>query len=94
MESIRQRVNISGQVQGVFFRESARQRARELRLNGWVRNRQDGRVEAVFEGKPEAVEEIIRWCQEGPSGAQVSGVEVVEEETDEPLPGFSIRRTE
>jgi acylphosphatase len=93
-EAVRRRVRISGMVQGVFFRHSTRERARELGLAGWVRNRSDEAVEAVFQGPPEAVDEIIRWCHRGPPGARVVTVEVVQEPPNEPLAGFSIRRTE
>jgi acylphosphatase len=93
-ELVRRRVRISGMVQGVFFRQSTRDRARELGLAGWVRNRSDGAVEATFQGTPEAVEEMLRWCHQGPPGARVAAVEVIEEASHEPLAGFSIRRTE
>lgn len=66
---------ISGRVQGVFFRQSARDLAERHGLSGWIRNRADGRVEAVFEGAPPDVEHAVRWCRQGPSGAQVSGFE-------------------
>jgi acylphosphatase len=93
MEVIQRRVIISGEVQGVFFRDSTRQRARELGLAGWVRNRQDGRVEAVFQGQSQAVEKMVGWCHEGPPGARVTGVKVDEEHAEESFPGFSIRGT-
>jgi acylphosphatase len=85
---------ISGLVQGVFFRQSTRQRARELGLTGWVRNRFDGKVEALFQGQAEVVDEMISWCHQGPPGAQVTAVETVDEAAEGPLPGFSIRGTE
>jgi acylphosphatase len=92
--AIQRRVTVSGQVQGVFFRDSTRQRAKELGLVGWVRNRYDGSVEAVFQGPPQAVAEMLEWCHQGPSGAHVSEVEVVDEEPDHSFPGFSVRGTE
>ena len=73
------RVIVTGRVQGVFFRSSCAGRAREEGVTGWVRNRADGRVEAVFEGRPQAVENLLTWCREGPSEASVAGVEVSEE---------------
>ena len=94
MQQIQRRVMISGRVQGVFFRQTTRQRARELDVQGWVRNRLDGRVEALFYGPPQAVEAIVRWCREGPPGADVAAVEVVEESTSDLRAGFHIRRTE
>jgi acylphosphatase len=86
----RVRVLVSGQVQGVFFRVMCERRARDLDLGGWVRNLRDGRVEAVFEGRADDVDAAVAWCREGPPGARVTSVEVVEE----PLEGerdFRIR---
>ncbi len=77
--TIRRRVVVSGRVQGVFFRASCTDRARAEGVSGWVRNRSDGRVEAAFEGPPEAVERMIAWCGHGPSQARVTGVEVIDE---------------
>ncbi len=67
---------ISGKVQGVGYRYSTLNVARKLGLNGWVRNLPDNRVEAVFEGAAEVVEEMIRWCHLGPTGAVVEDVQV------------------
>ena len=78
-------------MQGVFFRDSARQRAGELGLAGWVRNLPDGRVEAVFEGTREKVREMVRWCEEGPSHAGVEDVEAEFEAPGEDLDGFEVR---
>jgi len=72
-------VSIEGRVQGVFFRASCVERARELGLAGWVRNALDGRVEAEFEGEPEAIEQMVAWCREGPPYARVDGVNVRED---------------
>jgi acylphosphatase len=76
----RARAVISGRVQGVFFRAEARQRARSLGLAGWVQNRPDGAVEAAFEGSREAVESMLRWCDQGPTGARVDAVDVTWEQ--------------
>ncbi len=76
MDKVRGRVIISGFVQGVFFRAHTHERALGLGIKGWVRNRPDGTVEAVFEGERDKVEEIIGWCNKGPSGARVNGVSV------------------
>ena len=94
MERDQRRVLISGRVQAVFFRQTTRDRARELGLHGWVRNRTDGRVEAVFQGPPEAVAEMVAWCHHGPPHARVEHVEILEEPPTDPFPGFSIRHTE
>lgn len=72
------------------FRFAAVRAAESRAVSGWVRNRSDGTVEAVFEGEPEAVEAMVRWCKEGPRGAGVAGVDVVEERP-EGLNGFGIR---
>jgi acylphosphatase len=67
-------------VQGVFFRDDCRREAVAAGVTGWVRNRGDGRVEAVFEGEPDAVDRLVSWCRTGPPSARVSDVEVVAEE--------------
>jgi acylphosphatase len=75
-ELARAHARIRGRVQGVFFRDEARSRARTRNVAGWVRNDTDGTVEAVFEGGREAVESLLRWCERGPSGARVDAVDV------------------
>ena len=87
----RARVRVSGQVQGVFFRDSTRQKAEELGLAGWVRNMPDGHVEALFEGPSEKVEEIVRWCKEGPQHASVENVDTDFESAGGDLEGFEVR---
>lgn len=77
-------------MQGVFFRDTTRRQAIARGVAGWVRNRPDGTVEAVFEGEPEAVEALLAFCRQGPRGAQVDRVEVGEEEPEE-LTGFEVR---
>ena len=77
---MRRRILVSGRVQGVFYRDSCRRRAAELGVLGWVANRDDGRVEAVFEGDDEAVAAMIAWARHGPAHARVRTVEVSEEE--------------
>ena len=81
---------ISGRVQGVFFRDTMRQRAQAAGVAGWVRNTPDGAVEAVFEGDPEGVDQLVEFARHGPSRAEVAGVEVAEEEP-EGLSGFEVR---
>jgi acylphosphatase len=87
---IRRRVVIHGWVQGVFFRDTVRRRARVAGIAGWVRNNWDGTVEAVFEGEAGAVERLIDFCRQGPRGAQVDRVEVIDEDP-EGFSGFEIR---
>jgi acylphosphatase len=77
--SVRRRVMVTGRVQGVWFRETCARLARAAGVTGWIRNRPDGRVEAVFEGEPEAVDGLVMWCRRGPPRAVVTGVEVGEE---------------
>jgi acylphosphatase len=72
----RAHVVVHGRVQGVFFRDETQRRARSLGVAGWVANRQDGAVEAVFEGRRDAVESMVEWCGRGPSGASVDDVQV------------------
>jgi acylphosphatase len=81
---------VSGEVQGVFFRYETRQRARRLGVAGWVRNNPDGRVEAVFEGPDDAVDELVAWCRQGPEKADVREVEVRDEDP-EGLDNFEVR---
>jgi acylphosphatase len=90
MASVRRRVVVRGHVQGVFFRDSVRRLAERSGVTGWVANRPDGTVEAIFEGEPESVERMVDFCRHGPRGAQVDGVEVAEEEPAR-LSGFEVR---
>jgi acylphosphatase len=69
-------LNIQGKVQGVFYRKWTIETANKLGLHGWVRNLQDGTVEAVFSGKSAAVESMIEKCREGPPGARVSAIDI------------------
>ena len=87
---IRKRVLISGQVQGVCFRDSCRRLALQHGVAGWVRNLPDGRVEAVLEGPPEEVHRLVGWAQQGPSSATVTSVSV-REERPEGLATFVIK---
>ena len=75
----RKRVVVHGRVQGVWFRASTQDEARLARVSGWVCNRPDGSVEAVFEGAHDAVERMLRYVRRGPRGARVERVEVFEE---------------
>jgi acylphosphatase len=77
---IARRVVVGGEVQGVFFRDTCARAARGHGVAGWIRNRSDGRVEAWFEGERPAVENLVRWCREGPPRARVDSIEVTSEE--------------
>lgn len=85
---------IYGVVQGVFFRVATRDTALRLGLAGWVRNRPDGSVQALFQGEAEAVDAAIAWCRRGPSGAIVRRVETEVVERDDRLSTFSVRKDE
>ena len=87
----RAHVYISGRVQGVNFRYSTVQQARDRGLDGWVRNLPDGRVEAVFEGGEGDVEAVVEWCHQGPPAAYVEDVEVNWEQPSGSLDGFNVR---
>jgi acylphosphatase len=86
---IRRRVVVHGYVQGVFFRDSVRRLAQQRGVAGWVTNRPDGTVAAVFEGEPDAVERLVDFCRLGPRGARVVSVDVVDEEP-EGLSAFTV----
>jgi len=88
---VRAHVFVSGRVQGVFFRSETRYHARSRGVTGWVRNLPDGRVEAVFEGEKEDVEQLIEFCKRGPPGARVAGVEVKWEKYKGEFQDFRIR---
>jgi acylphosphatase len=66
---------VSGQVQGVYFRENTRKKAEELGISGWVRNMLDGRVEIMAEGNREKLEELARWAEQGPAFAKVDDLQ-------------------
>jgi len=89
MATARTRVVVEGIVQGVFFRESTRRTAERFGVSGWVRNLPDRRVEAVFEGEPEAVEGIVAWAHIGPVHASVESIERFVEPA-EGIVGFSV----
>ena len=90
MAHVRRRVVVRGNVQGVFFRDSTEKEAGSRGVRGWVRNRDDGAVEAVFEGNPDGVEALVEFCRSGPSRADVEDVDVSEEEP-EGLDSFEVR---
>ena len=89
-EKIRFHVWIRGKVQGVGYRFSTVQKAKQLGVNGWVRNLPDGRVEAIFEGAQATVDEIIGWCNEGPRSAVVKEI-IQRSETPEGIQGFTVQ---
>ncbi len=84
-------LRISGRVQGVFYRASTQREARSLGLQGWVRNLPDGRVELVAEGPRPALEALVHWCGDGPSAAEVTGLEEAWGEATGTFSAFTIR---
>ena len=91
MKLIRVHAIVSGRVQAVWFRDSTCRRARELGLGGWVRNLDDGRVEASFEGDADRVAQALDFVRQGPPQARVDGVEITETPIAEAAPTFVIR---
>lgn len=90
-EKIRVHIYISGRVQGVFFRRNTKKKAEKLGIAGWVKNLADGRVEAVFEGEKEKVEEMINWTKKGSLIAKINGIEVDRQEYQGEFKNFEIR---
>ena len=90
MSRKRAHVYVSGRVQGVYYRATTRDTARERDVDGWVKNLDDGRVEAVFEGDPDDVDAMVEFCHEGSSRADVTEVDVTVEEPAG-LEGFEVR---
>jgi acylphosphatase len=90
MAAVRRRVVVHGQVQGVFFRDTARRLAERHGVSGWIQNNREGTVEAVFEGDEDAVERLVDFCGTGPRGAIVDRIDVREEEP-EGLGAFAVR---
>jgi acylphosphatase len=89
---VRKRVVVSGDVQGVFYRDTCRRLAVRHGVAGWVRNLPDRRVEAVFEGPADPVQRLVDWTRRGPQQATVAHVDVHDEQP-EGLSGFTIRET-
>jgi len=89
-KAVRVRVLVEGWVQGVSFRYNTVQEATRLGLCGWVRNLPDGRVEAIYEGPRDAVEEMLAWTRRGPKWAHVAGMAIHDEEPKGER-GFSVR---
>ncbi len=82
---------VSGDVQGVFFRQETKSRADRSGVRGWIRNRDDGKVEAVFEGEEEDVETLVTFCKRGPPRAMVTNVDVKREKYKGKYKDFTIR---
>ncbi len=91
MDKVRARVIVEGRVQGVFFRHHTEEMAFNLDIKGWVKNRRDGSVEALFEGEKKKVDQIIQWCHRGPSEARVMNVRTTWENYTGEFEDFSVR---
>ncbi|PIS08842.1 acylphosphatase [Candidatus Beckwithbacteria bacterium CG10_big_fil_rev_8_21_14_0_10_34_10] len=84
------KVHIKGRVQGVFFRVNTKKKADELRIKGYVKNLDNGQVEAVFQGPEEKVKEMIKWCYQGSKDSQVKEVEIEIVRQEERISNFQI----
>ncbi len=93
MDKRRATLRIRGKVQGVYYRESSRREAVRLGLTGWGRNLADGSVEAVAEGSPEALEQFVAWCRQGPPQARVTDVERADSEARGEFSTFIVERS-
>lgn len=91
IEKLKAHIYISGAVQGVFFRSSAKEKADEVGVFGFVRNLPDGRVEAIFEGEKDEVEEIVDWCRQGPGIAKVERLDLIWEDYTGEFDKFEIK---
>jgi acylphosphatase len=84
-------LRVSGRVQGVYFRASARDHARQLGLKGWVQNCPDGSVEALAKGEQNQLQQFITWCHSGPPGALVTDVAVEWQKASTEFVNFAVR---
>ncbi|MGR3293286.1 MAG: acylphosphatase [Candidatus Scalindua sp.] len=91
MEIARLHIVIEGIVQGVFFRAGTKGKSCKLGLTGWVKNCPDGRVEAVFEGDIDKIDQVLEWCKKGPPGAVVRNVEIIREQATGDYDSFTIK---
>lgn len=87
----RRTIHVTGHVQGVYFRNSAKEQGEALGLAGFVHNEPDGSVRVVIEREPEQLDQFVAWCGEGPPDAAVARVDVTDEDP-EGLQGFAVRR--
>ena len=85
------KITIHGRVQGVFFRDSAKRKAEQIGIFGWVKNAVGGTVEILAQGEPEKLNEFIQWCKKGPQGAKVERVEVEKVNNEKDFKNFGIK---
>lgn len=88
---VRARIIVDGRVQGVFFRYATAEEAKKVGVTGWVRNKRDGTVEAVFEGEEKSVQQMVDWCHKGPPYAVVRSVDLDWDEYKGEFADFSVR---
>lgn len=91
MEKIRAHIFVSGRVQGVFYREKTKKKSEKLGVTGWVKNLSDGRVEAIFEGDKDMVEDMVNWARKGPIWAKIEALDIVWEDFTGQFNNFEIR---
>jgi acylphosphatase len=89
-ETAQAHIVVRGRVQGVYFRGSLKQEADTQRVVGWVRNQDDGSVEAMLQGRRDTVSAVVAWMRQGPHGARVESADIAWSEIDEPVQGFEI----
>jgi acylphosphatase len=92
MDTVQKRALLSGRVQGVGFRHFTRMNARELNIKGWVKNRSDGKVEAVIQGSSDSIDEMLERLRKGPGSARVDDIKIEGMEVDEKFDSFNVRR--
>ncbi|MFO8084841.1 MAG: acylphosphatase [Desulfobacterales bacterium] len=90
-DHVRAHAIISGKVQGVFFRMKTQKTAQNHGVSGWVKNKRNGTVEAVFEGEKNSVDSVIQWCKNGPAGSKVDDIDLEWEPYSGEFTEFSIR---
>jgi acylphosphatase len=90
MDNQRVRVFVKGKVQGVFFRQALKVKAKQNDVFGWVKNLDDGRVEAVLEGNEENVGTLVEWCHGGPANARVEDVDIKNEKFTNEFSKFDV----
>jgi len=90
---VTRRLRVSGKVQGVGYRDTLRYEAQKRGVTGWVRNRRDGSVEALLQGAPQNVEQLIAWARRGPSAARVDELRIDLPDDEPPCSGFEVLPT-
>ena len=90
MAKQRVRLFVKGKVQGVFFRQALKVKAKQNNVSGWVKNLKDGRVETIFEGEDANVSSIVEWCHAGPANARVEDIEIKNEKYKDEFEKFEV----